>query len=64
MTDELKDFIVKLSGQGTLYSTPSEYVRDLLRHDAEKKMAADLRVSIIQGYQDAIAKNVIEFSGN
>ncbi len=64
LTDELKKFILSQTGKGTLYSTPSEYVRDLIRHEAERKKAADLRNSIIEGYQDAINGNVVKFSGN
>ena len=31
LTDELRDFIDRNCGDGTLYATPSEFVRDLLR---------------------------------
>ncbi len=64
LTDELKKFVVDQSGEGTLYSTPSEYVRDLIRHEVERKKAADLRNSIIEGYQDVIEGNTMEFSGD
>ena len=39
LTDEMKQFIASQSGSGTLYSTPSEYVRDLIRHDRERQEA-------------------------
>jgi antitoxin ParD1/3/4 len=64
LTDELKKFIVNESGDGTLYSTPSEYVRDLIRHDRDRKEASKLRNAIIEGYQDAIHGRTIEFSGD
>ncbi|MCB9202586.1 MAG: CopG family transcriptional regulator [Flavobacteriales bacterium] len=64
LTDELKKFVVSQTGKGTLYSTPSEYVRDLIRHEAERKKASNLRNSIIEGYQDSINGNVVRFSGN
>lgn len=54
LTDELKNFVQENSGNGTLYSTPSEYVRDLIRHEKERQEAQDLRTSIIQRYQDMI----------
>ena len=31
LTDELRAFIDQNSGEGTLYATPSEFVRDILR---------------------------------
>ena len=31
LTDELRDFVDQHSGDGTLYATPSEFVRDILR---------------------------------
>ena len=64
LTDELKSFIASQSGDGTLYSTPSEYVRDLIRHDHDRQEAAALRHSIIEGYQDAIEGRVRKFSGD
>jgi antitoxin ParD1/3/4 len=64
LTDELKKFIQSQSGEGTLFSTPSEYVRDLIRHEKERKEAAELRASIIEGYQDAISGKTVKFSGD
>jgi len=31
LTDELREFVDQNSGDGTMYATPSEFVRDLLR---------------------------------
>ena len=64
LTDELKKFIQSQSGEGTLFSTPSEYVRDLIRHEKERKEAHELRASIIEGYQDAISGRTVKFSGD
>ncbi len=64
LTDEMKNFIISQSGDGTLYATPSEYVRDLIRHEQDRIDAAKLRNSIIEGYQDAIHGRTIEFSGD
>ena len=64
LTDELRAFIDKNSGNGTLYATPSEFVRDILsRHKAQEE-AAQVRDAILEGYQDAIAGRTIEFKGN
>lgn len=64
LTDEMKNFIMSQSGDGTRYATPSEYVRDLIRHEQDRMDAAKLRNSIIEGYQDAIHGRTREFSGD
>lgn len=64
LTDAMKKFINSQSGKGTLYATPSEYVRDLIRHEQDRLEAADVRNSVIEGYQDAIHGRMKEFSGN
>lgn len=64
LTDKLKEFIASQCGKGTLYSTPSEYVRDLIRHDRDLKEVASFRSSLIEGYQDAIKGRTTEFSGD
>lgn len=64
LTDEMKKFVLGQSGKGTLYATPSEYVRDLIRHERDRLEAAELRNNIIEGYQDAIRGNMREFSGD
>jgi len=64
LTDELKKFIQQQAGNGTFYSTPSEYVRDLIRQDRDRKEANRIRHSILAGYQDAIEGRTSEFSGN
>ena len=35
LTDELREFINSRTGAGGVYSTPSEYLRDLIRRDME-----------------------------
>lgn len=64
LTDELKSFINNNSGDGTLYATPSEFVRDTLRKEKEKIEAAQLRDAILDGFQDVIAGKTRSFSGN
>lgn len=64
LTDEMKQFIASQSGDGTLYSTPSEYVRDLIRHDRERQVASNLRAAIVEGYQDVIHGRTRKFSGD
>ena len=64
LTDELRAFVDENSGDGTLYATPSEFVRALLRDRKERQQAAEIRDAILEGYQDAIAGRSVEFHGS
>jgi antitoxin ParD1/3/4 len=64
LTDELRAFIDENSGDGTLYATPSEFVRDVLRHYKLREEAARVRDAIIEGYQDAAAGRTVTFRGD
>ena len=64
LTDELRAFVDQNCGDGTLYATPSEFVRDLLRQRKLQMDAAQARDAIIEGYQDAIEGRTLAFEGN
>lgn len=64
LTDELRAFIDRNSGDGTLYATPSEFVRDVLREKIERMEAERIRGAILEGYQDAISGRVVPYRGN
>ncbi len=64
LTDELRSFIEEKCGDGTLYATPSEFVRDLLRQKKLQTEAAKIRDAIVAGYQDAIEGRVVPYEGN
>lgn len=64
LTDELRAFINRNSGNGTLYATPSEFLRDVLREKKERIEAAELREGIVEGYRDLIEGRIVEFKGN
>jgi len=64
LTHELREFIDQNSGDGTLYATPSEFVRDILRRHKLQLEAAQVRDAIIEGYQDAIAGRTVTFQGD
>jgi antitoxin ParD1/3/4 len=64
LTDELRAFVNRNSGDGTLYATPSEFLRDVLREKKERMEAAELRDGIVEGYRDLIEGRVVEFKGN
>ncbi|WNM61779.1 ribbon-helix-helix domain-containing protein [Candidatus Nitrospira neomarina] len=63
LTDELRAFIDRNCGDGTLYATPTEFMRDVLREKKQCMEVAALRAGILEGYQDAIAGRTTTFSG-
>jgi len=64
LTDELKTFINENSGDGSLYATPSEFVRDILREKKQRIEASQLRDAILGGFRDAISGSTQSFSGD
>jgi antitoxin ParD1/3/4 len=64
LTDELRAFIDANSGDGTMFATPSEFVRHLLREKKERQDASAARNAILDGYQDAISGRTVEFKGD
>jgi antitoxin ParD1/3/4 len=64
LTDELRAFINRNSGDGTLYATPSEFVRDVLREKKERLETAQIRDAILEGYDDAIHGRTVPYRGN
>lgn len=64
LTDELRAFINQNCGEGTLYATPSEFVRDILRRHKLQLEAGEVRDAIVEGYQDAIAGRTVAFDGD
>ena len=64
LTDELRSFVNENCGDGSLYATPSEFVRDLIREKKQRQEAARMRDSIIDGYQDVIEGRTHKFNGD
>jgi antitoxin ParD1/3/4 len=64
LTNELRAFIDQNCGDGSLFATPSEFVRDILREKKDRMEAAAMRDAILEGYQDVIAGRTLEFKGN
>jgi len=64
LTDELRAFVDANSGDGTMFATPSEFVRHLLREKKERQDAEAARIAILAGYQDAISGRTVAFKGN
>ncbi|MCE9556498.1 MAG: CopG family transcriptional regulator [Planctomycetes bacterium] len=64
LTDELRAFVDRNCGDGTLYATPSEFVRDVLREKKQRLEAAQIRDAILEGYQDLAQKRTVAYRGN
>ena len=64
LTDELRTFIDTSSGDGTLYSTPSEFVRAVLREKKERIEAASLRDGVLEGYRDLALGRHLPYDGD
>jgi antitoxin ParD1/3/4 len=64
LTDELRAFVDENCGDGTLYATPSEFVRNVLREKKERIEAARIRDAILDGYQDAIQGRTVPYRGD
>jgi antitoxin ParD1/3/4 len=64
LTDELRAFVDRNCGDGTLFATPSEFVRNVLREKKERAEAAEMRDAILEGYRDLIEGRVVEFKGD
>ncbi|MFZ5828587.1 MAG: hypothetical protein ACOY3P_00795 [Planctomycetota bacterium] len=64
LTDELRVFIDQNSGDGTLFATPSEFVRHVLREKKDRLEAARIRDAILAGYQDAIEGRTVTYDGD
>ena len=64
LTDELRSFLDESSGDGTLFSTPSEFVRALIREKKERVEAAELRQSVLEGYDDVLHGRTLPLNGD
>ncbi len=41
LTDELRRYVNERSGDGDVYATPSEFIRDLIRQDMKNRQVVD-----------------------
>ncbi|MDP1799555.1 MAG: hypothetical protein Q8K78_18805 [Planctomycetaceae bacterium] len=64
LTDEMRAFIDQNSGDGTLFPTAGEFVRNVLREKMERLEAACIRDAILDGYRDAIHGQTVTYKGN
>jgi antitoxin ParD1/3/4 len=52
LTDELRAFLDSQCGDGTMYATPSEYIRSMLRAQAEERAAYEFKSALLEGLND------------
>jgi antitoxin ParD1/3/4 len=64
LSQPLAEFVTRMVGTGGLYETPSEYVRDLIRRDMERRDSHLAQDAILAGYHDLAAGRVFDSSGD
>lgn len=60
----LAKFVEQMVGESGYYETPSEYVRDLIRRDMERRASQQAQDGILAGYRDLSAGRVFASSGD
>ncbi|MBS0457689.1 MAG: CopG family transcriptional regulator [Proteobacteria bacterium] len=63
LSQPLAEFVDRMVGEAGLYETPSEYVRDLIRRDMERRDGQFVQESILAGYRDLAAGRAFASSG-
>lgn len=64
LSPPLAEFVASMVGESGLYETPSEYIRDLIRHDMEQRDGRAVRAAILSGYRDLAAGAVLASTGD
>ncbi|MFM8532210.1 MAG: type II toxin-antitoxin system ParD family antitoxin, partial [Acidimicrobiia bacterium] len=64
LSQPLAEFVERMVGEAGLYETPSEYVRDLIRRDMERRDGQFVQDAILAGYRDVAAGRVFASSGD
>lgn len=64
LTDSLRAFVDQNYGEGTPYSTPSEFVLEVLREKKESLESEQIRDAILDGFQDAIQGRTLPYHGD
>lgn len=49
LTEELRNYVDSRTGDSSLFATPSEYLRDLIRHDMESQETV---LHVLKGLND------------
>lgn len=64
LSGALSEFVSRMVGETGLYETPSEYIRDLIRRDMERREGQLAQESILAGYRDMATGRTFESSGD
>lgn len=64
LSQPLADFVEQMVGPSGLYETPSEYIRDLIRRDMERRGDRVVPEAILEGYRDLAAGRLFTSSGD
>ena len=64
LSGPLAEFVDRMVGESGLYETPSEYVRDLIRRDMERREVPLVQKAILEGYRDLEAGRLFASSGD
>lgn len=64
LSQPLAEFVDRMVGETGLYETPSEYVRDLIRRDMERREGQLLQDAILAGYGDLAAGRIFASTGD
>lgn len=64
LSGALSEFVAVMVGESGLYETPSEYIRDLIRRDMERREGQFAQDAILAGYRDLAADRIFESSGD
>lgn len=64
LSQPMAEFVDRMVGEAGLYETPSEYVRDLIRRDMERRDGRLVQDAILAGYRDLAADRVFASSGD
>lgn len=64
LSGALSEFVGRMVEVSGLYETPSEYIRDLIRRDMERREGQVALDSILSGYRDVAAGKSFISSGD
>lgn len=64
LSQPLAEFVDRMVGEMGLYETPSEYVRDLIRRDMERRDGQFVQEAILAGSRDLAAGRAFASSGD
>lgn len=56
LTEELRNYVDSRAGDDDVYATPSEYIRDLIRHDMENR---EIENRVLRGLDDLKSGRIV-----